>query len=73
MLRNATISDVARSVASCDGAASLDKDQTQQIVDFMLRKVIGLNCLGGNTLHIDLNNGHILVCDVKRSVGPMDV
>lgn len=73
MVRNATISDVARSVVSCDGAATLDKEQIQQIVDFTLRKVIGFNCLNDSTLHIDLDNGHCLVCSVKRPIGPTDV
>lgn len=73
MIRKATIADVQRSVASRDDAANLDHKQIQQIVDFTLRNVIGLNCLGGRPLHIDLGNGHILVCRLKRAIGPTDV
>lgn len=73
MVRNATISDVACSVATCAGAANLNSEQVLQIVDFAIRKAIALNCFDGNTLHINLDNRHVLICEVKRSVGPTDV
>lgn len=71
--RTATTADVAHSVCSCDDATDLPVIQTAKIVDFTLRKVIGLNCLGGNVLDIDLGNGHVLSCSVKKAVGPTDV
>jgi hypothetical protein len=70
--RTATTTDVAHSVCTCDGAEGL-LVQTAKIVDFTLRTVIGLNCLGGNVLNIDLGNGHVLSCSVKQAVGPTDV
>ncbi|MEG0936542.1 MAG: hypothetical protein RSE32_07970 [Comamonas sp.] len=73
MTRTATTTDVAQSVCSCDGAEGLPIIQTAQIVDFTLRTVIGLNCLGGNVLDIDLGNGHVLSCSVKQAVGPTDI
>jgi len=71
--RTATTTDVAHSVCTCDGAEGLPVVQTAKIVDFTLRTVIGLNCLGGNVLNIDLGNGHVLSCSVKQAVGPTDV
>ena len=71
--RTATTADVAHSVCSCDEAANLPIVQTTKIVDFTLRKVIGLNCLNGTVLNIDLGNGHVLSCSVKQAVGPTDV
>ena len=71
--RTATIADVAHSVSTCDGAEDLPVIQTAKIVDFTLRTVIGLNCLSGNVLDIDLGNGHILSCSVKKAIGPTDV
>ena len=68
--RTATIADVAHSVCTCDGAEGLPVVQTANIVDFTLRTVIGLNCLGGNVLDINLGNGHILSCSVKKAVEP---
>ena len=71
--RTATVADVAHSVCTCDGAEGLPITQTVQIVDFTLRKVVGLNCLGGNVLNINLGNGHILSCTVKKAIGPTDI
>lgn len=71
--RTATIADVTHSVCTCDGAEGLSVVQTAKIMDFALRTVIGLNCLGGNVLDINLGNGHILSCNVKKAIGPTDV
>lgn len=71
--RIATTADVAHSVCTCDGAEGLPVIQTAKIVDFTLRTVIGLNCLGGNVLDINLGNGHVLSCTVKKAIGPTDV
>ena len=38
-----------------------------------LRTVIGLNCMNGRTLDIDLGNGHFLHCSLKRAVGPTNI
>lgn len=73
MIRHATTADVACSVANSDANPQLSPEQALQVVDITLRTVIGLNCLNGSALHIDLNNGHVLICEVKRSVGPTDV
>ncbi|MCD6663484.1 MAG: hypothetical protein LT082_08800 [Comamonas sp.] len=71
--RNATIADVARSVVSSDAGGTLEAQQVHEILDIALRTVIGLNCLGGNTQDIDLGNGHLLHCGVKRVIGPTDI
>lgn len=71
--RTATIADVAHSVCTCDGAEGLSVVQTAKIMDFALRTVIGLNCLSGNVLNINLGNGHVLSCSVKKAVGPTDI
>ena len=71
--RFASTADVAHSVCTCEGAQSLPLVQTTKIVDFTLRTVIGLNCQNGNTLDINLGNGHVLSCCIKKAIGPTDV
>jgi hypothetical protein len=72
MHRNATISQVAASVASSDAGRDIKASQAQAVLHIALR-TIGLNCLNGRTLDIDLGNGHILHCSVKRAIGPTNV
>jgi len=69
----ATIGDVVSSVLSSDAGGRLNKRQAGDAVHLALRTVIGLRCLGGNTLDIDLGNGHFLNCSLKRAVGATDV
>ncbi len=69
----ATIGDVVGSVLSSDAGIRLNKCQVGDAVHIALRTVIGLNCLGGNTLDIDLGNGHFLNCTLKRAVGATNV
>lgn len=71
--RTATIADVVDSVISSDAGGRLTQRQAGDAVHTALRTVIGLNCLGGNTLDIDLGNGHFLHCGLKRAVGAPDV
>ena len=72
-IRKATLQDVITSVCHADAGTNLPKAQVSKVVDLALRTVIGLNCLGREGLHIDLGNGHTLVCQVKKAVGPTDV
>lgn len=69
----ATIGDVVSSVLSSDAGTRLNKRQVGDVVHLALRTVIGLSCLGGHTLDIDLGNGHFLHCSLKRAVGATDV
>lgn len=69
MHKTATIGDVCRAVLSSNGGAQLSAVRTSVAVDLALRSVIGLNCLGGATVDIDLGNGHLLHCSVRRAVG----
>jgi|GEM_PF-2561903 len=71
--RTATIADVVSSVLTSDAGGHLTLRQASNAVHIALRTVIGLNCLGGNTLDIDLGNGHFLHCSLKRAVGATDV
>lgn len=71
--RFASTADVAHSVCTSEGAQSLPLVQTTKIVDFTLRTVIGLNCQNDNTLDINLGNGHVLSCCIKKAIGPTDV
>lgn len=71
--RTATIADVVGSVLTSDAGGRLTQRQAGDAVHTALRTVIGLHCLGGNTLNIDLGNGHFLHCSLKRSVGATDV
>ena len=71
--RFASTADVAHSVCTSEGAQSLPLVQTTKIVDFALRTVIGLNCQHGNTLDINLGNGHVLSCSIKKAIGPTDL
>lgn len=71
--RNGTIAQVAQSVLSSDVGSTLKEPQVHAILDIALRTVIGLNCLGGNTLDIDLGNGHFLHCSLKRAIGPTNL
>ena len=69
----ASIADVAHSVCSLDSSEGMPVIQASKIIDSTLRTVIGMNCLDGNVLDIDLGNGHILSCSVKKAIGPTDV
>lgn len=71
--RNATIADVVRSVLTSDAGGSLKEPQVTTTLDIALRTVIGLNCLNGCALDIDLGNGHTLHCSLKRAIGPIDI
>lgn len=71
--RTTTIADVIRAVLASDGAAQLSAVHASLAVDLALRKVIGMNCLAGNSLDIDLGNGHFLHCSLKRAVGATNV
>ncbi|MEX8193588.1 hypothetical protein [Comamonas guangdongensis] len=71
--RLASTADVAHSVCTSEGAQSLPLMQITKIVDFTLRTAIGLNCQNGNTLEINLDNGHVLSCCIKKAIGPTDV
>ena len=71
--RTGTIAQVAQSVLSSDVGSTLKEPQVHATLDIALRTVIGLNCLGGNTLDIDLGNGHYLHCSVKKAIGPTNV
>lgn len=66
--RTAAIADVIRAVLASDGAAQLSAVHVSLAVDLALRKVIGMNCLGGSSLDIDLGNGHVLHCSLQRSI-----
>ena len=74
-VRTGTIKDLARSVLSSDFAVleQVSAPQIEKILDTALRTVIGLNCLATGGLDIDLCNGHVLSCTVKKIVGPLDV
>ena len=71
--RTATVADVARSVLTSDAGGRLTDRQAHDAVHIALRTVIGLNCMNGRTLDIDLGNGHFLHCSLKRAVGPTNV
>lgn len=71
--RTATTADIAHSVCTCEGAQDLPVIQTAKIVSFTLRTVIGLNCQNGDVLNINLGDGHILSCSIKKAIGPTDV
>ena len=71
--RTGTIAQVAQSVLSSDVGSTLKEQQVHATLDIALRTVIGLNCLGGNTLDIDLGNGHFLHCSLKRAIGPTNL
>ena len=71
--RTGTIAQVAQSVVSSDVGSTLKEPQVYATLDIALRTVIGLNCLGGNTLDIDLGNGHFLYCSLKRGIGPTNL
>ncbi len=66
--RTATVADVARSVLTSDAAGQLAPRDVNTTVQLALRTVIGLNCMNGNTLDIDLGNGHFLHCSLKRAI-----
>lgn len=63
--RTVTVADVVSSVISSDAGADLAASQAGAAVQIALRTVIGLYCLGGYTLDIDLGNGHFLHCSLK--------
>lgn len=71
--RTATIAEVVQSTLSSDAGATLSADQVKTAMHIALRTVIGLNCLGGSTLDIDLGNGHYLHCSLKRAIGPTNL
>ena len=71
--RTGTIAQVAQSVLTSDTGAKLKEQDVHATLDIALRTVIGLNCLGGNTLDIDLGNGHFLHCSLKRAIGPTNL
>lgn len=71
--RTGTIAQVAQSVLTSEVGGTLKKQQVHATLDIALRTVIGLNCLGGHTLDIDLGNGHFLHCSLKRAIGPTSV
>jgi hypothetical protein len=74
-VRTGTINDLARAVINSDFAVleQVSAEQIQKILDTALRTVIGLNCLAASGLDIDLGNGHVMSCTVKKIVGPLDV
>ena len=53
--RNATIAQVASSVATSDAGSSIKASQAHAVLD------------------IDLGNGHVLHCSLKRVIGPTNV
>lgn len=67
--RTVTVADVARSVITSDGGARLKEREVTTTVQLALRTVIGLNCMNGKTLDIDLGNGHFLHCSLKQPIG----
>lgn len=71
--RTATVADVAHSVLTSDAGGRLNERQAHDAVHLALRTVIGLNCMNGRTLDIDLGNGHFLHCSLKRAVGPTNI
>lgn len=71
--RTATVADVVRSVLTSDAGGRLTEHQVHDAVHLALRTVIGLNCMNGRTLDIDLGNGHFLHCSLKRAVGPTNI
>jgi hypothetical protein len=71
--RTATVADVARCVLTLDAGGRLTDRQAHDAVHIALRTVIGLNCMNGGTLDIDLGNGHFLSCSLKRAVGPTNI
>ena len=71
--RIGTIAQVAESVLSSDTGFKLPSDHVHATLNIALRTVIGLNCLGGGTLDIDLGNGHFLHCSLKRAISPTSV
>ncbi len=73
MNRTATVADVAHSVLSSDAGGQLKEREVNTTVHLALRTVIGLNCLKGRTLDIDLGNGHFLHCSLKQAIGPISV
>lgn len=64
----AAIADVIRAVLASDGAAQLSAVHASLAVDIALRKVIGMNCLAGRSLDIDLGNGHVLRCSLGAAL-----
>ncbi len=63
--RTVTVADVVSSVISSDAGAHLAASQAGAAVQIALHTVIGLYCLGGYTLDIDLGNGYFLHCSLK--------
>lgn len=62
--RTTAIADVIRAVLASDAGVQLSAVHASLAVDLALRKVIGMNCLAGNRLDIDLGNGHVLHCSL---------
>ena len=68
-----TLQDIADSVARLPAGTALPEQKVRKLVDATLRTVIGLNCLNSHTLDIDLGNGHVLSCSLKKAIGPTNI
>lgn len=68
-----TIGDLARSVYYSDASptngdgADLSQEAILETLDVALRSRIGIACLGGRVVALDLGNGHSLVCHTKAN------
>ncbi|MDD2711398.1 MAG: hypothetical protein PHU77_00620 [Simplicispira sp.] len=71
--RSTTVAAIVRSVLNSDAGQRLTTRQADDAVHTTLRTVIALNCLDGNSVDIDLGNGHFLACNLKQGIGPTDV
>lgn len=67
-MKTATIEEIVRSVMSKDGASTLAKRQVNNAIQLALRSVVGLYCLDGDELDIDLGNGYALRCSLVPKV-----
>lgn len=71
--RSTTVGAIVRSVLNSDAGHRLSQHPATEAVHIALRTVIGLNCLGGNSVDIALGNGYVLHCTLKQAIGPTDV
>ncbi len=69
-----TIMQLAKAVADSDGFnGHTHVFQIAHVLEIALKTRLGILCLDGHTVDIDLGNGHVLHCAVKKAVGPTDV
>lgn len=62
----ANLDHLASAVFFADGYGGKQTvKQIAHILEIALKNRLGLIALGGNTVHVDLGNGHLLVCTTK--------